>query len=58
MAFELSFSIMYKDIPIAVFPFREVLTILHELNKKPTLTLDNGTTDGYRVDQVCELNNR
>lgn len=52
MAFEISFATMYKDIPVAVFPFNELPTILYELNADPTIKTKDGNVDGYRVREV------
>jgi len=52
MAYEISFATMYKDIPIAVFPFNELPTILYELNADPRLMTKNGKEEGYRVSEV------
>lgn len=52
MVFELSFGSMYKDVPIAIFPFTEMPTLLYELNADPALICKNGNKDGYRVSEV------
>jgi len=48
MVVEISFSTMYKDIPVAVFPFNEVPNLLEELDADSNLKRKNGSAKGHR----------
>jgi len=52
MALEISFATMYKDIPVAVFPFIEVPTLMYELNQKPGVKKKDGKKKGFRKSKV------
>ena len=50
MALEVAFATMYKDIPVAIFPFKEVPTLMYELGAEPHSMKKNGMK--MRTDQV------
>jgi len=52
MAYEISFATMYKDIPVAIFPFDEVPTLMYELNQNPEEKKKDGHKKGYRKSAV------
>lgn len=52
MALEISFATMNKDIPVAVFPFIEVPTLMYELNQKPGSKKKDGKKKGFRASEV------
>jgi len=52
MAYEISFATMYKDIPVAVFPFDQVPTLMYELNQSPASKKKDGKKKGYRKSTV------
>eukprot|EP00555_Chaetoceros_dichaeta_P001303 CAMPEP_0198276966 /NCGR_PEP_ID=MMETSP1447-20131203/65596_1 /TAXON_ID=420782 /ORGANISM="Chaetoceros dichaeta, Strain CCMP1751" /LENGTH=246 /DNA_ID=CAMNT_0043971953 /DNA_START=429 /DNA_END=1169 /DNA_ORIENTATION=+ len=52
MAYEISFATMNKDIPVAVFPFDQVPTLLYELNQNPAAKKKDGKKKGYRKSEV------
>lgn len=43
---------MYKDIPVAVFPFDQVPTLMYELNQSPTDKKKDGKRKGFRKSTV------
>ena len=52
MVLEISFASLFKDIPIAVFPFSAVPKIMYELDQNPTIKRKDGTMPGFRKDPV------
>ena len=52
MVLEISFATMWKDIPVAVFPFEEVPALMHELGADPKSKRKDGHKKGYRKDPV------
>ncbi len=52
MALEISFATMWKDIPVAVFPFQEVPSLLNEVGADPNGKKKDGHKSGYRKDPV------
>lgn len=52
MALEISFATAYKDIPVAVFPFTEVPSLMRELGSNPHEVKKDGHKDGYRKSPV------
>lgn len=52
MAYEISFATMYKDIPVAIFPFDRVGTLMYELNQNPAEKKKDGKKKGYRKSEV------
>lgn len=52
MALEIAFATMYKDIPVAVFDFKEVPNLLLELGTSPKKKDKDGHRPGYRKDQI------
>ncbi len=52
MVMEISFATIYKDIPVAVFPFTEVPNLMRELGSDPNLKKKDGHKKGYRKDEV------
>jgi hypothetical protein len=48
MAFEISFATMWKDIPVAVFPFQEVPTLMNELGADPQSKKKDGQSGKHR----------
>jgi len=52
MVLEISFATMYKDIPVAVFPFIEVPTLMYELNQRPGVKKKDGKKKGFRQSEV------
>lgn len=52
MVIEISFATMWKDIPVAVFPFTEVPTLMNELGADPNSKKKDGHLKGYRKDAV------
>ncbi len=52
MAMEISFATMWKDIPVAVFPFQEVKALLNEVGADPSSKKKDGHKSGYRKDPV------
>lgn len=51
MVYEISFATMWKDIPVAVFPFEEVPTLMNELGANP----DSKKKDGHAKGKLFEL---
>lgn len=52
MALEISFASLFKDIPIAVFPFSAVPKIMYELDQDPSLKRKDGSFPGFRKDPI------
>ena len=52
MVLEISFATMWKDIPVAVFPFQEVPSLLNEVGANPAAKKKDGHKSGYRKDPV------
>jgi hypothetical protein len=52
MVLEISFATIYKDIPVAVFPFTEVSNLLRELASDPNSKKKDGHKSGYRKSEV------
>jgi len=52
MLLEISFATMYKDIPVAIFPFTEVPSLLKELGGNPDEKIKDGHKEGYRSSDV------
>jgi len=52
MVLEISFATIYKDIPVAVFPFQEVPNLLKELAMNPVSKRKDGHKSGYRKSDV------
>ena len=52
MAIEISFATAYKDIPVAVFPFTEVPSLMRELGENPHEVKKDGHKQGYRKSPV------
>jgi hypothetical protein len=52
MVLEISFATIYKDIPVAVFPFQEVPHLLAELGADPYNKKKDGHKSGYRKSGV------
>lgn len=52
MALEVSFATMYKDIPVALFPFNDVPTLMYELGENPHEKKKDGSKPGYRNNMV------
>jgi hypothetical protein len=48
MVLEISLATIYKDIPVAVFPFQEVPHLLAELSSDPNVKKKDGHASGYR----------
>mmetsp|Transcript_16286 Transcript_16286/g.18559 ORF Transcript_16286/g.18559 Transcript_16286/m.18559 type:complete len:478 (+) Transcript_16286:124-1557(+) len=48
MVIEISFATMWKDIPVAVFPFTEVPLLMNELGANPNDKKKDGHAKGYR----------
>lgn len=49
---EIAFATMYKDIPVAIFPFTEVPSLLRELGGNPSEKIKDGHGKGYRSSDV------
>jgi len=43
---------MYKDIPIAIFPFHQVPALMYELNQNPAEKKKDGKKKGFRKHAV------
>ena len=54
MAVEISFSAAYRDVPVAVFPFREVPLLLYELYVDPGERRKDGRERAFRRGGVLE----
>ena len=52
MVLEISFATAYKDIPVAVFPFTEVPSLMRELGENPHEVKKDGHKAGYRKSPV------
>jgi Sulfotransferase family. len=52
MVLEISFATIYKDIPVAVFPFTQVPNLLLELGSNPAIKKKDGHKSGYRKSAV------
>merc|ERR1712150_61443 len=52
MALEVSFATMYKDIPVALFPFKVVPLLMYELGEDPHEKKKDGKNPGYRKNIV------
>ncbi len=52
MVLEISFATIYKDIPVAVFPFDQVPNLLAELGADPNGKRKDGHQKGYRKSDV------
>ena len=52
MVMEISFATMWKDIPVAVFPFEEVPDLMNELGADPKSKKKDGHVSGYRKNAV------
>jgi hypothetical protein len=52
MVLEISFATIYKDIPVAVFPFTQVPNLLVELGSDPSVKKKDGHKSGYRKSAV------
>jgi len=52
MVLEISFATIYKDIPVAIFPFTEVPNLLLELGSNPSQKKKDGHVAGYRKASV------
>ncbi len=52
MVLEISFATMWKDIPVAVFPFTEVPALMNELGADPNSKKKDGHQKGYRKDPI------
>ena len=52
MVLEISFATMWKDIPVAVFPFEAVPALMHELGADPKSKRKDGHKKGYRKDPI------
>lgn len=52
MVLEISFATMYKDIPVAIFPFQEIPTLLEELDADSNLKRKDGAAEGHRKNSV------
>jgi len=52
MALEVSFATMYKDIPVALFPFKVVPLLMYELGENPHERKKDGKNPGYRKNIV------
>lgn len=52
MAYEIHFATMYKDIPIAIFPFDQVPALMYELNQSPNEKKKDGKKKGFRKSDV------
>ncbi|GFH60354.1 hypothetical protein CTEN210_16830 [Chaetoceros tenuissimus] len=53
MALEISFATIYKDIPIALFPFKEVPNLLKEVGADPVKKKKDGHR-GHRKSEILE----
>jgi hypothetical protein len=52
MVLEISFATIYKDIPVAIFPFTEVPNLLIELGANPNDKKKDGHKKGQRKSQL------
>jgi len=52
MAYELSFATLYKDVPVAIFPFSQVPALMVEFNGNPQEKKKNGSLKGFRKSNV------
>ena len=52
MVLEISFASLFKDIPIAIFPFSTVPDIMYELDQNPSIKRKDGTIPGFRKDPI------
>lgn len=52
MVLEISFATIYKDMPVAVFPFTEVPNLMIELGANPNSKKKDGHKKGYRKSEV------
>ena len=52
MVLEISFATIYKDIPVAVFPFDQVPNLLKEFATNPVSKRKDGNKPGYRKSDV------
>jgi len=52
MVLEISFATMNKDIPVAIFPFKEVPHLLYEFDADPIDKKKDGTKNGFRASGV------
>lgn len=52
MVYEISFATMWKDIPVAVFPFEQVPALMNELGANPHVKKKDGHSSGYRKSPV------
>jgi len=52
MAMEISFATIYKDIPVAVFPFQMVPSLMLELGSNPNMKKKDGHQKGYRKSDI------
>lgn len=52
MALEISFATMYKDVPVAIFPFEEVPSLLYELDANPMVKMKDGAEKSVRSNEV------
>ena len=52
MLLEIAFATVYKDIPVAVFPFEEVPSLMVELGSNPKSKKKDGSAANYRKSEV------
>jgi len=52
MALEISFATMYKDIPVAIFPFGDLPSLLYEFDADPMGKIKDGAAKGFRASDV------
>jgi len=52
MALEISFATMYKDVPVAIFPFQEVPSLLYEFDADPMTKMKDGTRKGFHASEI------
>lgn len=52
MLLEITFATIYKDIPVAVFPFQEVHNLMLELGANPDVKKKDGHAKGYRKSPI------